>query len=142
MDAQIILADAAQASPDGKVHALGLGWSTTTTPLPPQALVLLIKCPWDQTDDAHRVLVELVDSDGRPVELPGPPDGAMHPLRIEAQFETGRPPGLRPGTPIDVPLAFTVGGGMPLPAGRYTWELSIDEEKQESWRAAFDVRAH
>lgn len=140
MDAQVILADAAQSSPDGKVHALGMGWSTTTTPLPPQALVVLIKCPWDQTNDAHTVVVELVDSDGQPVAFPGPPDGAMQPVRIEAEFETGRPPGTRKGTPLDVPLALNMNGGMPLPPGRYAWELSIDGEKKESWRVAFEVR--
>lgn len=141
MDAQILVADSAQTTPDGKVHALGLGWSNTTTPLPPQAVVVFIKCPWDQTNDTHTVAIEMVDADGKSVEFPGPPDGALQRVRIEGEFETGRPPGIRKGTPIDVPLAFNLDGGMPLPPGRYAWELSIDDEKKESWRVAFDVRA-
>lgn len=139
MDAQILLADAAQASPDGKVHALGLGWSTTTTPLPPQAVVVLIKVPWDVTNDKHLAVVELVGSDGEAVQFPGPL-GAQA-VKVEAEFETGRPPGIPKGTPIDVPLTFTVGGGMPLAPGRYVWELTIDGEKKDGWQAAFLVRA-
>jgi hypothetical protein len=139
MEAQILLADAAQASPDGKVHALGIGWSTTVTPLPPQAVIVLIKVPWDRSNDKHQAVVELRGSDGEAVEIAGPL--GMQPVKIEAEFETGRPPGLPKGTPIDLPLAFNVSGGMPLQPGRYVWELTIDEETKEGWRAAFLVRA-
>lgn len=138
MDAQIFLADAAQTSPDGKVHALGLGWSTTITPLPPQAVVVLIKVPWDVSNDPHVAVVELHGSDGEPVQVPGPI--GMQPVKVEAQFETGRPPGLPKGTPIDLPVTFTVAGGMTLPPGRYVWELTINGEKKDGWQAAFLVR--
>lgn len=139
MEAQILLADAAQTSPDGKVHALGLGWSTTTTPLPPHAVVILIKVPWDVSNDKHVAVVELHGGDGEAVEVPGPM--GMQTVKIEAEFETGRPPGLPKGSPIDLPLTFTLGGGIPVPAGRYVWELTIDDEKKDAWRAAFLVRA-
>ena len=138
MDAQILLADAAQASPDGKVHALGIGWSTTVTPLPPQAVIVLIKVPWDVSNDKHMAVVELHDGDGEPVEIQGPL--GMQPVRVEAEFETGRPPGLPKGTPIDLPLAFNLGAGMPLQPGRYVWELTINDERKDGWRAAFLVR--
>jgi hypothetical protein len=138
MDAQILLADAAQTSPDGKVHALGLGWSTTVTPLPPQSVVVLIKVPWDVTNERHHVVVDLLDGDGRPVQVPGPL--GSQPVRVEAEFETGRPPGLPRGTPIDLPLTFGLGGGAPLQPGRYVWELSIDGKKKDGWRAAFLVQ--
>jgi hypothetical protein len=139
MDAQLLLADAAQTSPDGKVHALGLGWSTTVTPLPPQAIIVLVKVPWDVTNVTHTAVIELLGSDGEAVLLPGPE--GLQPLRIEADFETGRPPGLPRGTPIDLPLTFGVSPGMPLPPGRYVWQLSIDGEHKDDWRAAFLVRA-
>ena len=53
----------------------------------------------------------------------------------------GRPPGVKPGTSIDVPLAITV-GPLPLPpGGRYEWRLSINEESHEDWRLPFSTRS-
>jgi hypothetical protein len=59
---------------------------------------------------------------------------------MSADFEVGRPPGLKPGTPIDLPLAINV-GPMPIPpGGRYEWRLSIDGETQDEWRVVFSTR--
>lgn len=56
-------------------------------------------------------------------------------------FEVGRPPGLTPGSDIDLPLAVNV-GPLPLPPGaRYTWRLQIDGETQEHWQLSFTVRS-
>ena len=61
-------------------------------------------------------------------------------LRVEGTFEVGRPPGVRPGTPIDVPLAVNF-GPLPLrPGTRYVWELSIDGRLDEDWNRQFLVR--
>ena len=66
-------------------------------------------------------------------------EGAQ-PVVIEGAFEVGRPPGIKPGVPIDVPLAINV-GALPLaPGGRYEWRLSIDGESHEDWRLAFSTR--
>ena len=138
MEAHILLADSAQASPDGKVHALGLGWSNTVTPLPPQAVVILIKVPWDLANEEHSLRVELQDEDGKGVSAAGPL-GAQA-VVMEGTFEPGRPPGVRKGTPLDVPFAFNVGPGLPLSPGRYVWMLTIDGETREEWRAPFQVR--
>lgn len=138
MQATILLADAAQTDSEGKMHALGLGWSTTTTPLPPQAVVLIIQVPWDLSNEEHTAVIELVSEDGSPVRVPGPVGD--QPMRVEAQFETGRPPGTPRGSPLTVPLTFGVAGGLPLPAGRYEWRLTIDEESQAAWHADFLVR--
>jgi hypothetical protein len=106
MGAIILLADAAHASPDGKVHALGLGWSTTVTPLPPQAVVVLIKVPWTRSNDVHKAVVELVSTDGEPMTIPGPsapnpcvwkrssrPVAARHRLQRRRVEEDGPAPG-------------------------------------------------
>jgi hypothetical protein len=138
MEAHILLADAAQRSPEGKVHALGLGWTVTSTPLPPQAVVVFIKVPWDQANESHHAVLTLLDEDGRPV-MPHGPDGGE--LRIETQFETGRPPGVPRGFPLDMALTFAIAPGLPLPPGGYVWQLVIDGEGQETWRAPFHVRA-
>jgi hypothetical protein len=137
MEAHILLADAAQRSPEGKVHALGLGWTVTSTPLPPQAVVVFIKVPWDEANETHNAVLTLIDEDGRPV-LPQGPDGGE--LQIQTQFETGRPPGVPRGMPLDMALTFTIAPGLPLNPGGYVWRLEIDGEGQETWRAPFFVR--
>ena len=81
------------AAPEGKVHALGLGWTVTVTPLPAQAVVVFIKVPWDLANQSHRAVLTLIDEDGRAVSSRGPEGGQV---RIESEFETGRPAGVPP----------------------------------------------
>ena len=58
----------------------------------------------------------------------------------DVEFEVGRPAGIKPGTPLELPLAVN-SGPLPLePGGRYEWRLSIDGEGDEDWRLAFSVR--
>jgi hypothetical protein len=86
----------------------------------------------------HTMRLELVDSDGGPVRVPTP-DGEQA-LYVESTFEVGRPAGLKPGTPIDVPIAMNF-PAMPIPpGGRYEWRLSIDGDAHEDWRVAFSTR--
>jgi hypothetical protein len=140
MEAHILLADsAAHDQQNGKIHALGLGWSKTTTPLPPQAIILLIKVPWTQANEQHQLEIELVDADGHPVTVPG--QLGEQPVKIGGSFETGRPAGIPSGTPLDVALTFNIGQGMPLAPGRYTWVLTINGEKREDWSTSFLVAA-
>jgi hypothetical protein len=137
--ATMMLADAAQAA-EGKLYILGGGWSITGPAPYPSAIALLIQVPWDRTNEEHRFRVELVDSDGDAVALDADDNGPQ-PVIIEGSFEVGRPPGIKPGTPIDVPLAINV-GPLPLPPGsRYEWRLSIDGESHEDWRLAFSTRS-
>ena len=51
VEAKLILCDAAQADPNtGKVHMLGAGWSLTRSPTT-HAVVVLMKVPWDRTNE-------------------------------------------------------------------------------------------
>ena len=53
----------------------------------------------------------------------------------DVEFEVGRPAGIKPGTPLELPLAVN-SGPLPLePGGRYEWRLSIDGESDEDWRS-------
>lgn len=79
-----------------------------------------------------------MNEDGQPVMTPGPV--GEQPIKIDGEFEAGRPPGVPPGTPLDLSLTFSVGGGMPLTPGRYTWKLSIDGTSEPVWSASFLVR--
>lgn len=138
MRATVLLADFAQVS-EGKLTIVGGGWSVTG-PLPmPSAVAVKIEIPWDQANVQHLISLELQDQDGHPVLMPAP-DGTMQPLRVDAKLEVGRPPGLPAGTPLDAPFAMNI-GPLPLPpGGRYTWQLTINGETEEDWRASFSVR--
>jgi len=57
----------------------------------------------------------------------------------DVPFEVGRPAGLKPGTPLDFPVAVN-SGPLPLEPGRYEWRLTIDGEADDDWRLPFSVR--
>jgi hypothetical protein len=134
----MLLADAAQAV-NGKLYILGGGWSLTGPDPSAMALAVKIEVPWDRANLKHRWHIELLDSDGNGVPVPTAPSGEPHPLRIEGDFEAGRPPGLKPGTPLDVAIAFNF-APLPLPpGGRYVWRLTIGGY-DEDWQVAFSTR--
>ena len=138
MMATIMLADAAQAI-DNKLYVLGGGWSITGPDPTPSAIAIALKVPWDEANARHDMRIELIDADGRPIVV-GSPEDQGKPVVIESQFEVGRPPGLRPGTPIDLAFAVNI-SPLPLPpGGRYEWRLSIDGQSEAHWHAAFSTR--
>jgi hypothetical protein len=138
MRATLLLADSAQVA-DGKLYVLGGGWNVTGPQPTPFALAMLIEVPWDRANEEHRLRVECLDADGRPVLVPQP-DGSEEPLFFEAGFEIGRPPGLKPGSALNVPLAVNLPRQPLAPNSRYEWRLSIDGETDEDWRVAFSTR--
>jgi len=137
MKVTLLLADSAQAV-DGKLYVLGGGWSITGPDPAPMAIAMKIEVPWDETNQRHSWKLELLDSDAQPVTLDG--DEGPSPLEIGGEFEVGRPAGVKPGTPIDLPLAINL-TPVPLePDGRYVWKLWIDERTDEDWQVAFSTR--
>ena len=139
MKVTLLLADAAQAV-NGKLYVLGGGWSLTGPDPSAMALAVKIEVPWDRANIKHRWRIELLDEDGVPIEMASAPGGGSQPLRIEGEFEAGRPPGLKPGTPLDVALALNL-APVPLPpGGRFVWRLAIDGW-DEDWQTAFSTRA-
>lgn len=137
MEAHVLLADFAQTDPNGKVNALGIGWSLTPSPIPHMAVIVIIKVAWTETNRPHRMTLSLLTADGtHAVMVPGPV--GQIPLQIQAEFEVGRPPGLPEGSTIDHALAVNM-SALPLEPGRYEWRLVIDDHDEDSWRAAFVV---
>ena len=132
MRVTMMLADAAQES-GGKLFILGGGWSVTGPEIPPSAIAMKIDVPWDQANRPHLWRLDLVSEDGTPIDI----DGQV--LRVEGQFEVGRPAGAAPGSYIDVPIAVNI-GPIPLEAGRYVWQLTIDGETRDDWNREFLVR--
>jgi hypothetical protein len=124
MEAQLILADSAVADPSGKIHMLGAGWSTTTSPTPPHAVAVLAKVPWDRANQKMVMKLRLLDADGHPVELDTQQGKAG--IGTTGEIEVGRPPGVPPGITLDAGFAVNV-QPLPLPPGRYHWQLEIAE---------------
>ena len=105
MKVTLMLADSAQAV-EGKLYILGGGWSVTGPEPTPMAIAMKLEVPWDETNRRHAWRLELLDSDGGPVTLSSGADGRA--IEIGGEFEVGRPAGVKPGTPIDLPLAINL----------------------------------
>ncbi len=140
LQATIFLADFAQATPDGKMTAVGMGWSVTGPNPVPHAVGVFIQVPWDQTNQKHRILLELLDADGEPV-LVETPEGGETPIRAEGELIAGRSPEMRPGSSVDVPFAIFQSGLPVEPGGLYVWRLSVNGETRAEWRRPFSVRS-
>lgn len=138
MNAVLLLADYAQVA-EGKLTVVGGGWSMTGPDPAPFGIAVLVHVPWDQANQVHTMRLELLDADGAPVTMATEQGDEPIVFLDDAPFEVGRPAGLKPGTPLDFPLALN-SSPIPLPAGRYEWRLSIDGKTDERWRVAFTVR--
>ena len=133
----MLLADYAVVS-DGKLTIVGGGWSQTGPDPAAFGIGLLIQVPWDQANTPHTFAVELLDADGNPVSFETD-DADEQPVAFGGDFEVGRPPGLKPGTPLDFPVAVN-STPLPLEPGRYEWRLTIDGQSEAHWHAAFSTR--
>lgn len=140
MKVTMLLADAAQAV-GGKLYILGGGWSMVEPQPTPMALAIKIELPWDRANMKHKFRLELLDIDERPVRVPVDQSNELEPLVIEGEFELGRPPGLKPGTALDIPLAFNLPPIALEPGRQYQWRLSFEKYDHEDWRVVFATRS-
>lgn len=134
-----MLADAAQVA-DGKLNALGIGWTVTGPGPSTFAVCGMVYVPWQRTNERHSFQVELIDLDGSSVLVPDGSEDGGTPLVLADTFEVGRPPGVRAGTAM--PWSFVFGfAGLPLPPGsHFEWRLSINGEMREEWPLPFSTR--
>lgn len=137
MEATLFLADSAQTSPDGKLHALGIGWTHTSSPVTaPSAVAFVLHVPWGETNRKIKWALDLLDADGNAVVVQSGPERYTS-LHMEQEVEVGRPAGTKPGADINVPFAINL-TPMPLPADRtFVWVLTVGERK---WRVPFTTR--
>lgn len=139
MKVTMLLADAAQEV-GGKLYILGGGWSQTGPNPVPTAIAIKLEIPWDRANHPYKLELDLLDADGQPVHAPAGSGGEPQPIRIEMGVETGRPPGLQPGIPLDSAVAINL-GPLPLePGKRYQWRLTVDGQTDEDWTLGFNVR--
>lgn len=133
MEADLLLCDHAEAI-NGKLYIMGAAWNLLQAPQQPItiALAIVVKVAWDEADQSHELIAELLDADGERIVLNG------EPVAPSGRFELGRPAGVKPGSTLNMPLAFNL-SGLVLDVGQYEWRLIIDEEPVA--RAPFAVVA-
>jgi hypothetical protein len=121
MNAFLMLCDFAETI-NGKLYIQGGGWTRMVNAGEPITMYVAGKIfvPWNQANRQSALHLSLVSDDGQEVL---DPSGSA--VRMEGNFEVGRPPGTPPGVDLDLPISFRV-EGLPMPAGRYRWELRID----------------
>lgn len=124
-------------SEDGLLNIAGGGLNVYHADTNRLALAIKIDVPWDQTNIVHRWKLELLDSDG---QLVTHPDGET-PIALEQDFEVGRPAGLKPGSPVSMPMSFTFDGLSLERPGSYVWQLSIDGRNETDWHVSFSAPA-
>ena len=131
MEAILLLCDYADAL-NGKLYIAGGGWNRIIKVAPISvSIAVMIDVPWQAANERHSLLVTLQTEDGERVRSP---EG--NEVKIEGEFETGRPAGTKPGSPLRAPLALRL-EGLDLPRGGYAFVLDIDGS--EVARATFLV---
>ncbi len=105
----------------------------------PHAIGLIFEVPWDRGNEQITFRLDLVDSDGDAV-IVETPEGDQA-VVFEGNFEVGRPPGMKPGTPLSFPAAINFAPQPLEPGGRYEWRLTVNNDSHEDWRLPFSVRA-
>lgn len=128
MRAIVLLAQSAALDQSGTLHALGLGWTVSSNPVPQHALVIFVEVEWAELNTSFPIRAELVDSDGARVA------STEHGV-IKAKHKPVHPK----GTPVTIPFTATI-PSLKLTAGeRYQWRVSINDEMHEDWLAGFTV---
>lgn len=120
----LMLADGAEAT-NGKIYVLGGGIDRHYVPKdwkPPIQLradiAVGILVDWTETNNKHGLLIKIVDED----------DAEM--VKVEGEFETGRPPGAKFGQELRNLLAIR--GPFPLPKpGAYKVFVELNGVRQE-----------
>jgi len=137
MKLTMLLGDAAQAV-SGKLYILGGGWSIIGPEPTQMAIAIKVEVPWTEANQRHTLQLVLVDEDGHPVGFPTP--AGTQTVELSLDFGVDRPPGLKPGTPLDVPLAINLSPFPLAPDRRYVWRCSIDGRFENDWEVSFTTR--
>ncbi len=133
LSVDMLLCESAQLS-GGKLFILGGGVAFIGPAPRALAIAMQITVPWNRANIQHDWRIDLFDEDGHPVMA------KSKAVAVQGKFEAGRPPGLRPGSPLGVSLVINL-SPLPLPGGKsYTFALTIDEEHQPDWRLRFFMK--
>jgi hypothetical protein len=122
--ATVLLCDWAEEI-NGKLYIMGGGWTVLTVSEPQATMALAVKLfvPWNRANERIRISAFLLTEDDTPVVQ----GEAETPVRIDGEFEVGRPAGIPPGTDIDAAFALRF-QGLELSHGAYKWVLIAGTE--------------
>lgn len=117
------LADAASVA-EGKLYIHGAGWDNlgaVTFPVthPMLTIPVLLRIPWNDTNQQHTLELDVTNADGASILAtpPGPPRGPI---------TAGRPPQLPVGADVLAPLVFNLGGVRFEKPGTYAVVLRVN----------------
>jgi hypothetical protein len=121
MEADLFLADAASLSDDGKVSAIGFGWTTVSSPLAQFALVAFIRVPRQLLGKRLNVALHLhAVRGGRVIKNQGgQPIRAEGWLHVDSRVDVD-------GIDYETPVAVTIPPGITLKRGVYEWRLDVN----------------
>jgi hypothetical protein len=123
----LLLADAAQIDSEGKISALGLGWTGVVSPTPPIAIVLCVEVQPDEVPANFEVRFELLDADQNPWTPPDQTEPFI--LRGAGSVVPKDPPNPVPSL---IPMALTLGPGIPLEPGIYHFRSTLEPSGGEA----------
>ncbi|MQY28678.1 DUF6941 family protein [Nocardia aurantia] len=121
MKISVLLADSAQAGTDGKVHALGIGWSTIGTPTAPMSVIVLSDLDDEDREEQYSFTVTLCDRDGAAYEFET--ETGKHSLSLNITLPAPPPNGV-PGARRLAAVA-NLGPGLLLPPASYHWVAEV-----------------
>ncbi|MGW4366282.1 hypothetical protein ACWEKT_11605 [Nocardia takedensis] len=129
MRVMLLAADSAQMDTSGKAHALGLGWSLTSSPTAAMSLILLMELEaGEQVLDRYSVTGSLLNAQGLQQETSnGQAIGFT--LTMEATVGDDRVTkgSVRSGAPERLVTTIPIPGGLRLESGRYDWVVEVEE---------------
>lgn len=132
----LILADYVRIA-DGKLDVLGGGWETIQVVdgfIGPHALGIVVEIPFTELETHHTMTIRLLTNenalvfgaDGEPIFV------------ANAEFWAEKHPGISPGysamakMPLPIPQ-------LPVSAGRYKYQVEINNHSQPDWEIPFTV---
>lgn len=129
-----MLAQFAQALPNGIVNIMGGGLTVIPHEVPVIFIAGHIQVGWDAIGVNHTMRFELLDDQGLPVF-----NEAGEPIVVDGQFNVAPFPGIPRGTPLAMPLALGVSPLHLSPASRYEWKWEIDGQSHQDWSLGFST---
>jgi len=139
MEAFIILSDAAQIDASGKVGLLGAGWTITGPNVPPMAVTVFLRVPWEEAGQRRTFRIRLLDEEDQPVYRPGSDED---PIEFTGQLQLDEKRALPDDEVrlVDIHVPISVTAHLPSLHGghRYRWVFEVEGKELAS--TSFVVR--